>query len=200
MTRQFIICSALIASVAAPALAGTVTVTNRAGVTREISPAAFTRTTNLAGSMRATNPAEWLRHPIPVDIIPRVSNPAMLDLRVKASDAAALFRASNPASVDRLSNPASAHRRIVHPDMIMLPRTNPVGLFPLKLVCWSNAAARDFFNACERIVRDPPMPLHRVGAQARVDLSSRKVILRPMPGRGYGQFGTTSSHGGVDNQ
>ena len=169
MTRQLIICSALIASVAAPAMAGTVTVTNRGGVTREIGSAAFTRTTNPAGLVRATNTAELLRHPIPVDIMPRFSNPAsMFDFRrgfdsIKASDAAALLRASNPAGLFRFSNPASVPRHVIHPDMIMIPKrsSNPVESLGYRLICWSNAAARDAFGACERIVHDPPMTLHR---------------------------------------
>jgi hypothetical protein len=247
MTRQLIICSALIASVTGPALA----VTNNPTLANRLSnPAAEHRISTAAAANRGSNPADLfrasnvagLRHPIPVDFVPHLTHPGGTfgvgrDITIgsaKASEAASLFRVSNAADLFRKSDSAIVSRQVI--PFIPVRYSNPVeGRRLGGLDCSSYAVGRRLgegacFHApiaqaqplwvddrklhrtctaqpCIPLIvwRDPSW-MHHIGAQDRVDLNARKVILRRMPAPGHVisvqlHIGdTTSVTGGIDNQ
>jgi hypothetical protein len=192
MTRQLIICSALIASVTGPALAVTNMATNTAVGNRLSNPAAehristaaaANRGSNPADLFRASNPAQWIRPHIPVDFVPHLTNTAGTFGIKRADEMNRAGVIGPPITIERPTNPVAGH---------------------LLLVCRSAAAGRNVgLGACERIVRDPPLFAHQaVEDQAGLNLRRKVILHRPVPGPVINtRFGsTTSVNGKTDNQ
>jgi hypothetical protein len=257
MTRQLIICSALIASVTGPALAGTNVASNPAAAIRISNPTLNNRLTNPAAARvsaavhveipvdpcrssaaaacsrisnpallfkatkdlsKVTNTVEWLRRPIPVDFVPRFSNPAE---RFVIRDSAAVPLQATPIQVLRLTNPADAagavHGLVCKSAAIQsrlglgacFLAPEPVGrgiVHPLftddeKLHRTCLAAACIPFR-----LHEPAIWQHQVSTQDRVGLNLHTSIQRRMPAPGkvlniqLHVGDTTSVTGGIDNQ
>jgi hypothetical protein len=191
MTRQLIICSALIASVSGPALAVTNMASNTAVGNRNSNPvaenristaAAANRGSNPAALFRVSNPAQWIRPHLPVDFVPHLTNTAGTFGIKRAGEMNRAGIIGPPITIERPTNPVAGHQL---------------------LFCRSAAAGHDVgLGACERIVRDPPLFAHQA-VEDQAGLNVRRVILhRPVPGPviNFRYGSTTSVTGKTDNQ
>ncbi|MFY9719793.1 MAG: hypothetical protein WAK16_09110, partial [Candidatus Cybelea sp.] len=122
MTRQLIICSALIASVTGPALAVTNMASNTAVVNRNSNPVAENRISTAAAANRASNPtalfhasnpAQWIRPHLPVDFVPHLTNTAGTFGIKRADEMNRAGVIGPPITIERPTNPVAGHLLLV---------------------------------------------------------------------------------------